>query len=525
MKKIALAGAILAALSTTAFAAVDGSINQAKRGPIANSYIVTINLEAAKKQYGKSDTRGVADAMLKEVGNGNLKHVYERALQGFSVNITEAQANALRRNKNVIRIDQDQHTAIAATQSSAPWGLDRIDQVSGLNGQFVYPDAAGNASHVYVLDTGIRSTHVEFTGRISTGRNFIANEDGLVTATNTNDCNGHGTHVAGTTSGTTYGVAKKSIVHPVRVLGCDGGGSVSAAIAGIDWVIGEVNSMRSSGQAWPAVINMSLSSSFYQPFNDAAKKAVSNGIVVVAAGGNNNSLACDLSPASTPEVITVGATTSADARASFSNFGTCLDLFAPGQSILSSVQTGDTASAYYSGTSMAAPHVAGVVAHQLTKFPTAKPDQVAKLLTNESVLGLISDEGAGSPDRLLQMPNSASTLPPSDVTEPVTPTAPCTSCVTYQVSGATGAIATLPSASGFAVNAMQLKGYLRMPSGMTGKIMLDLYNSKRRTWSTVLTSATGASIDSTYTAAKGTYRWRTQVVSGSGSYTFYGSPK
>jgi len=507
-------------IAGSAQASTDPDLQRGPRGPVSNSYVVTIDLAKARQQYGKANGRDIADAMVREVGNAPVRHVYERALQGFSAGLTAGQANALRRNKSVLRVDQDQYVNVAATQTSAPWGLDRIDQATGLNGQFTYPDAAANAAHLYVLDTGILASHSQFTGRLGSGRNFAANEDGAINATNTNDCNGHGTHVAGTAAGTTYGVAKLATVHAVRVLGCDGGGTVSGAIAGIDWVIGEVTTQRSQGQAWPAVINLSLSSPTYTPFNDAVKKAVANRVLVVAAAGNSNADACAYSPAGTPEILTVGATSSNDARASFSNFGTCVDVFAPGVSILSAVNTGTTATASYSGTSMAAPHVAGVVAHYLTQNPSATQDQVATLLISDSVKNIVGSEGTGSPDRLLQMPSGASV--PVDGG---TPSAPCTGCQPYTVSGQAGSVATLPSTSGFrTTQTMTLGGYLRAPATLTGRIFLDRLNAKTKKWANIASSTTGSSIDLSYSAAAGTYRWRVQVVSGSGSYTFYGKP-
>jgi len=524
MKKQLLALATTAVLTAaSAHASIDPDLQRAKRGPVSNSYVVTIDLAKARQQYGKANGRDIAEAMVREVGNAPLRHVYERAMQGFAAGLTAGQANALRKNKSVLRVDQDQYVAVAATQSSAPWGLDRIDQPTGLNGQFTYPNAAANAAHIYVLDTGILASNSQFTGRLGTGRNFIANEDGAINATNTNDCNGHGTHVSGTAAGTTYGVAKQATVHAVRVLGCDGGGTVSGAIAGIDWVISHVSGQRSAGQAWPAVINLSLSSSTYTPFNDAVKKAVANRVLVVAAAGNSNADACAYSPAGTPEILTVGATSSNDTRASFSNFGSCVDVFAPGVGILSSVHTGTTATASYSGTSMAAPHVAGVVAHHLTLNPSATQEQVATLLINESVKDIVGSEGTGSPDRLLQMP-AGTVLPPAPPPEQPA-TAPCSNCQPYTVTASAGSVATLPSSAGFrTTQSMQLGGYLRAPSTLTGRVFLDKQNAKTRKWANVASSTTGSSIDLTYSAGAGTYRWRVQVVSGSGSYTFYGQP-
>ncbi|MSY38944.1 MAG: S8 family serine peptidase, partial [Actinobacteria bacterium] len=237
----------------------------------------------------------------------------------------------------------------AGTQGCATWGLDRIDQLTAnLDGLFT-PAGTGSGVVAYVVDTGIYAAHSDFTGRISSGYTAISDGNG------TNDCNGHGTHVAGTIGGTTYGVAKQVTLVPVRVLGCTGSGSTSGVIAGIDWAI----THHASG---PAVLNMSLGGGYSKTLNDAVVAAVADGITVVVAAGNSSVNACDSSPASEATAITVGATSSNDARASFSNYGSCVDLFAPGVNITSAGISGTTSASTFSGTSMASPHVAGAAA-------------------------------------------------------------------------------------------------------------------------------------------------------------------
>lgn len=274
-------------------------------------------------------------------------------------------------------------------QTGAPWGLDRIDQRAlPLNGTFSAP---GNGSGVraYIVDTGVRSTHVEFTGRIASGYTAISDING------TNDCHGHGTHVASSVAGTTYGVAKQATVVPVRVLNCSGSGTTSGVIAGLNWIRNNHN------MSTPAVVNMSLGGRPSQALDDAVVALHDAGIPVVVAAGNDNTNASGFSPAREPKAITVGATTATDARASFSNFGPVLDIFAPGVSIIGAWRTSDTATVSISGTSMAAPHVAGAAAIYLGLNTSATPTQVANAITSTATTNIVTNAGTGSPNRLL----------------------------------------------------------------------------------------------------------------------------
>jgi len=272
------------------------------------------------------------------------------------------------------------------TQSPATWGLDRIDQRNlPLNNSYTY-NFTGAGVHAYIIDTGIRVSHQQFAGR--TGNGFTSINDGQ----GTNDCNGHGTHVSGTVGGTTYGVAKGVTLHPVRVLSCSGSGSNSGVIAGVDWV--------TNNHASPAVANMSLGGGISSALDTAVNNSINSGVTYAIAAGNSNANACNFSPARVANALTVGSTTNTDARSSFSNFGTCVDIFAPGSSITSSWNTSDTATNTISGTSMATPHVAGVAALYLQQFG-GSPAAVAAGLINAATTGVVGNPGSGSPNRLL----------------------------------------------------------------------------------------------------------------------------
>ncbi|MBW3564386.1 MAG: S8 family peptidase [Acidobacteria bacterium] len=333
------------------------------------------------------DTRATAQSLASTHG-ARISHVYEHAIKGFSATLAPAAVTALSQNPNVAWIENDMEVSLVATQTNATWGLDRIDQRSlPLNGSYTY-NSTGLGVKAYIIDTGVRSTHTEFGGRVIRGYAAGLN---LVT----DDCNGHGTHVAGTVGGATYGVAKSVTIVPVRVLGCTGIGLNSDVIAGVDWVTGD----HPAGA--PAVANMSLGGGISSALDSAVTNSINDGVFYGVAAGNDDEDACNYSPARTPAAMTVGATEKTDFRASYSNTGSCLDIFAPGSGITSAWFLTDTQTNTISGTSMATPHVVGAAALYLQNNPTASPATVSEAITNAATAGAVIDAGSGSPNLLL----------------------------------------------------------------------------------------------------------------------------
>ncbi|MET1257058.1 S8 family serine peptidase [Aliikangiella maris] len=361
---------------------------------IQDQYIVVLKQDAAltsgatAQQYVTS----FANNVQRNLGV-KVKRQYSKALLGAAVKADNAQLESLRNNPNVAYIEADTIVSVAGSQYNPPsWGLDRVDQANlPMDDTYNYPENAGEGVHVYILDTGIYANHPDFSGRVGNGADFIDNDN------TPQDCQGHGTHVAGTAVGTSYGVAKKATVHAVRVLGCDGTGSWSGIIAGMDWV--------AENAQQPAVANMSLGGGTNSSVDQATANLVSAGVVTVVAAGNNRANACNYSPARVDSAITVGASTENDGRVNNSqwgsNYGSCVDIFAPGINIVSASHNSN-GSRTMGGTSMASPHVAGAAAIHLQSNPNSSPSQTFQALLNGATSGVLSDL-AGSPNKLLRV--------------------------------------------------------------------------------------------------------------------------
>ena len=376
-------GAILVLLCLSVKGVAVAQEVQTPERAIPGQYIVVLD----DQRVSRAEVRTRADALVRQHGGVVLRR-YENALRGFVAAMSATAAAALARSPGVRYVEQDSVREIVETQPGATFGLDRIDQRDlPLTGTYIY-DTDASIVNVYIIDTGIRSTHTDFGGRVSSV-GFTAMTDG----NGTNDCNGHGTHVAGTVGGASYGVAKGVTLHAVRVLGCNGSGATSGVIAGVDWV--------TANHVSPAVANMSLGGGASTALDDAVRNSIASGVTYAVAAGNSNANACTSSPARVSQALTVGSSTSGDARSSFSNFGTCVDLFAPGSSITSAWFTNDTATNTISGTSMASPHVAGVAALYLAGDPTATASTVHAAVVNNASLDKLSNVGTGSPNRLL----------------------------------------------------------------------------------------------------------------------------
>lgn len=382
---VSIIGVTLISILPQTASAQSGKFHRSEQG-IKGRYIVVLNPKFVDKS-AVAPTIASEAAHLQSIYGGDVKGVYSNALKGFVVEMPERAAIALSKNQRVAFVEQDSEIEVAGSQTAPSWGLDRIDQRSlPLNSSYTWGVDASNV-HAYIIDTGIRPTHADFGGRAT------ADFDALSDGQNGIDCSGHGTHVAGTVGGATYGVAKNVRLHGVRVLPCSGSGMVSHLLMGIDWVT--ANRIR------PAVANISITISTTSSVTDTAiQNAVNAGVTVVVAAGNYNSDACNYSPARATAAISVGATTSSDSKASYSNFGSCVDVWAPGTSITSTGHSSDTATRVMSGTSMASPHVAGVAALYLAANPNANPSTVASNIFGTSTGSTVSGLDGASPNRM-----------------------------------------------------------------------------------------------------------------------------
>jgi subtilisin family serine protease len=455
---------------------------------IPDQYIVVFKDQASGSATATAKTR------VRHRG-GRVQREFSRALRGFAGTLTKQALDEVRGDPAVAYVEPDRVISLDATQTNPPWGLDRIDQRTlPLSSTYTYDTTAPDVT-AYIIDTGMRFSHQQFGGRATSG--FDAVDGGSA-----DDCNGHGTHVAGTVGGSTYGVAKGVRLVAVRVLNCGGSGSTSGVIAGIDWV--------TANHSGPSVANMSLGGGTSNALDSAVNRSIAAGVTYAVAAGNESTNACNGSPSRVAAALTVGSTTASDARSSFSNYGSCVDVFAPGSSILSSWYTSDTATNTISGTSMATPHVTGAAALYLQTNPSAAPAAVAAAITGNATTNVVGNPGAGSPNRLLFTNPSGTGTP--------TPTPTPTACAPTFTGSLSGTGASLYSPACEATSTYTHRGVLSGPANADFDLYLQKLNGS--SWSTVA-SGLGYTANETvtYTGTPGTYRWRVYAYRGAGAFT------
>lgn len=491
----------LAAGGTTAAAPAPAAPLVSGPDTIAGRYLVVL------KPHTTSSAIDAVKATATKAG-GNVDYTYDAALHGFSAKLSTGALAKVRQNSAVAYVEADHPVRLAGTQSPSPYNLDRIDQRALPLTNSYTDNRTGAGVSIYIIDSGIRLTHNEFGGRAVSGIDFI--DGGEV-----NDCNGHGTHVAGIAGGSTFGVAKQARLVGVRVFNCQLLTTASMLVAGIDWVTND----HAAGT--PAVANISLSGAASPILDQAVTNSIADGITYTVAAGNDGNNACNFSPARVPAAITVGATAlvipsgqanEIDTRFGASNFGPCVDLFAPGQLILSSTWFSDDAREIREGTSQAAPHAAGAAAIYLQANPTATPAQVRDALVAAATPGLIADVKTGSPNLMLFTIQGRTTpLPPAGCTG--------TTEAYYDQLPFPGMSDIHPAGGFFTSNGGTFRGCLDGPDG--ADFDLYLYKWNGASWAKVATGGSSTPDENvTYRGTAGSYYWQVASVAGAGRYTF-----